>query len=125
MSLTLQNIASATANLDTTLAAFNETLPTLQSAAEDIAGFAANLDDLGASFISHKHEDLTASAVARAALSALEAQSPRAARVVELRYFAGLTIEETADSLEVSQSTIDRQWRAARAWLQREISSAE
>lgn len=58
------------------------------------------------------------------ALSSLETSHPELAKVVLMRYFAGMTIEEIADSLEVSQSTIDRHWRAARAWLQREISGS-
>ena len=56
------------------------------------------------------------------ALGALERSHPELAKVVLMRYFAGMTIEETAASLDVSESTIERQWRAARAWLQREIS---
>ncbi len=58
------------------------------------------------------------------ALDVLKRSHPELARVVLLRYFAGMTIEETAASLDTSPSTIDRQWRAARAWLQREISEA-
>jgi RNA polymerase sigma factor (TIGR02999 family) len=56
------------------------------------------------------------------ALARLEALSPRAARVVELRYFAGLSIEETAATLETSPATVKRDWLAARAWLHRELS---
>lgn len=51
------------------------------------------------------------------ALKTFEALDPRAARVVECRYFAGLTIAETADALEVSTMTVKRDWAAARAWL--------
>lgn len=43
--------------------------------------------------------------------------SPRAARIVELRFFAGLTNEEIAQALEVSEATVTREWRAARLWL--------
>src|SRR5437868_4016387 len=43
-------------------------------------------------------------------------------RVVELRYFAGLTVEETADVLEISPATVKRDWAVARAWLYRELS---
>jgi len=43
------------------------------------------------------------------------------ARVVELRYFAGLTIEETAEALEISPATVKREWVVARAWLRREL----
>jgi RNA polymerase sigma factor (TIGR02999 family) len=49
------------------------------------------------------------------ALSPLETSHPELAKAVLMRYFAGMTIEEIANSLEVSESTIDRHWRAARA----------
>ena len=56
-----------------------------------------------------------------AALARLEDADPRAARVVELRYFAGLTLEQVAESMEVARRTIDRDWRFARAFLKAEI----
>jgi RNA polymerase sigma factor (TIGR02999 family) len=43
------------------------------------------------------------------------------ARLVELRYFTGLTIEETAEAMEMSPATVKREWAIARAWLRREI----
>ncbi len=46
----------------------------------------------------------------------------RQARIVELRYFAGLSMEETAETLDVSRSTVAREWRMARAWLKRRLS---
>jgi RNA polymerase sigma factor (TIGR02999 family) len=52
-----------------------------------------------------------------AALQALEARDPRKARVVELRFFAGLSVEETAAVLEVSTDTVSRDWKFARTWL--------
>lgn len=55
------------------------------------------------------------------ALRALESVDPQKCRIVELRYFGGLTVEETAQALRVSTSTVVRQWRAARAWLYREL----
>lgn len=55
------------------------------------------------------------------ALHRLAEVSPRAARVVELRYFAGLSIEQTAETLDVSVATVKRDWLSARAWLQREL----
>ena len=55
------------------------------------------------------------------ALEALGRQDPRKAQVVEMRYFAGLTIEETAAALEVSVDTVMRDWRLARAWLRRAL----
>ena len=50
-------------------------------------------------------------------LSKLEAADPRAAKVVELRFFGGLTEEETADILGISARTVKRDWKVARAWL--------
>jgi RNA polymerase sigma-70 factor, ECF subfamily len=55
------------------------------------------------------------------ALSRLGAQSPRHARVVEFRYFAGLTVEETASALGVSPRTVKSDWAMARAWLFSEL----
>lgn len=55
------------------------------------------------------------------ALGRLEELDPDLAKVVELRAFAGLTIDEAADVLDVSPSTAQRDWRAARAWLKREL----
>jgi RNA polymerase sigma factor (TIGR02999 family) len=59
------------------------------------------------------------------ALSQLEEQDRRAADVVELRFFAGLTAEETASALGVSLSTVEREWRFARALLRTQLSEAE
>lgn len=58
------------------------------------------------------------------ALNKLTAIDPQAARIVELRYFAGLTIEETAEVLKTSPMTVKREWATARAWLHREIASS-
>ena len=55
------------------------------------------------------------------ALNALAAFDTRKVRVIELRFFAGLTVEETADVLEVSPDTVARDWRMARTWLLREL----
>ncbi len=57
------------------------------------------------------------------ALVKLEAVDPRAARVVECRYFAGLTVEETAAALEISPMTVKRDWSAARAWLHNALAT--
>ncbi len=59
-----------------------------------------------------------------AALTQLATFDPRQARVVELRYFAGLTVEEAADVLDASPRTVKRDWQMARAWLRREMSRA-
>ena len=58
------------------------------------------------------------------ALDKLAALDARKVQVIELKFFAGLTVEETAEVLEVSADTVARDWRMARAWLLRELSSA-
>jgi RNA polymerase sigma factor (TIGR02999 family) len=55
------------------------------------------------------------------ALTSLERLDAQQARVVELRYFGGLTVEETAEAAGISTATVKREWRTARAWLRREI----
>jgi RNA polymerase sigma factor (TIGR02999 family) len=55
------------------------------------------------------------------ALARLEAVDPRQARVVECRFFGGLTIDETAAALDISPRTVKRDWAMAQAWLHREI----
>ena len=56
------------------------------------------------------------------ALKFLEGVDPRKSRIVELRYFGGLTIEETAEVLDISPRTARREWQRAKAWLYRMIS---
>ena len=58
------------------------------------------------------------------ALRTLTEVDPQSSHIVELRFFGGLTIEETAQVLGVSTPTVERGWRAARAWLQTELSSS-
>ena len=60
-----------------------------------------------------------------AALTRLGEKSPRLARVVECRFFANLSEEETADALQISLRTAQRDWMKARAWLREELRSAE
>lgn len=55
------------------------------------------------------------------ALNALSVLDPRKSQVVELRYFGGLSVEETADALHVSPGTVMREWRLAKVWLLREL----
>lgn len=55
-------------------------------------------------------------------IAQLSKSSERAAKVVELRFFGGLTTDEIAESLEVSARTVDNDWKFARAWIRREIS---
>lgn len=57
-----------------------------------------------------------------AELTNLEALAPRQARVVELRFFSGLSFEEVAVVMDVSLSTVRREWRIARAWLRERLS---
>ena len=56
------------------------------------------------------------------ALETLAAVDPQQARVVELRFFTGLSIDETAEVLGISESTVKRDWISAKAWLFRELS---
>jgi RNA polymerase sigma factor (TIGR02999 family) len=56
------------------------------------------------------------------ALNALEEMDPRKARVIELRFFAGLSVEQTAEALKISAPSVKRDWKLAKAWLNRELS---
>jgi RNA polymerase sigma factor (TIGR02999 family) len=56
------------------------------------------------------------------ALTKLDALDPGQARIIELRFFGGLTIEETADALALSPTTVKREWAIARGWLYRELT---
>ncbi len=56
------------------------------------------------------------------ALTELAALHPRQSRVVELRFFGGLQVQETAELLQISPETVMRDWRMAKAWLQREMT---
>src|SRR6266496_3665098 len=67
-----------------------------------------------------KTTDLVALDEALVALSELD---PRQSKVVELRFFGGLTVDETAEVLKVSNATVRRDWRLARAWLHRELAA--
>jgi RNA polymerase sigma-70 factor (ECF subfamily) len=55
-------------------------------------------------------------------LKELQAQDPRKSRIAELRFFGGLSVEETADALSVSVATVMREWKITKAWLHRELS---
>jgi RNA polymerase sigma factor (TIGR02999 family) len=57
------------------------------------------------------------------ALDRLETINSRQARIIEYRFFAGLTLQETAQALDVSERTVKRDWRFARAWLGTELGS--
>jgi RNA polymerase sigma-70 factor (ECF subfamily) len=58
------------------------------------------------------------------ALERLAAIDPEQARLVELRFFGGLTVEETADAMNLSPATVKRHWAVARAWLARELADS-
>jgi RNA polymerase sigma factor (TIGR02999 family) len=73
------------------------------------------------SLVHAAHEDAMLPALDDA-LRRLEQLDPEQARIVELRYFAGLGIEETADAMGLSAATLKRRWALARAWLFRELS---
>lgn len=60
-----------------------------------------------------------------AALGKLEALDPRQGRIVEMRFFSGMSVEEVAGVLEVAPKTVHRDWSMARAWLRRELSRAQ
>ena len=58
------------------------------------------------------------------ALAALALEDPQAAEVVQMRYFAGMTVQEIATALDLAPRTVDRHWSFARAWLKRSIRSS-
>ena len=74
--------------------------------------------DEAASFVAHGNTDLVA---LDEALTALAEVDPRKVRVVEMRFFAGLSVEEIANVLKVSKETVMRDWRLAKVWLLREL----
>jgi RNA polymerase sigma factor (TIGR02999 family) len=89
-------------------------LPTEHSSAVDLDSIAA--DDSNAAFsVCALHE----------ALDTLTQIDPRRAKVIELRFFGGLSVDETAETLHVSPQTVMRDWRLARAWLARELRGNE
>jgi RNA polymerase sigma-70 factor (ECF subfamily) len=55
-------------------------------------------------------------------LTRLAAFDARKSRIIELRYFGGLTLDEAAETMQISRATIDREWRAARAWLYQHLT---
>jgi RNA polymerase sigma factor (TIGR02999 family) len=59
------------------------------------------------------------------ALTRLAAVDPQQARIVEMRFFGGLSIEETADALSISPATVKRDWTMAKAWLLRELEGRD
>jgi RNA polymerase sigma factor (sigma-70 family) len=57
------------------------------------------------------------------ALQVLAEMDPRKARVIELRFFGGLSVDETAEVLKISPQSVMRDWKLAKAWLMRELTS--
>lgn len=86
------------------------------------AGAAASAERSGGEQAAERSEELIA---LDGALDRLEQLDPRAARVVMLRYFTGLTIEQTASAMELSPATVKKSWVFARAWLNRQMSKGE
>ena len=81
---------------------------------------AVNLDDI-ADNVSQKSAELLALDEALQDLSRLD---PRKARVIELRFFGGLSVDETAEVLNISPQSVMRDWKLARAWLNRELQGS-
>jgi RNA polymerase sigma factor (TIGR02999 family) len=81
--------------------------------------------DLPAGAASAAGEDADALLALDDALRRLEEVAPRQSRVVECRFFGGLTVEETAAALGISPRTVRRDWQLAQAWLHREIERTE
>jgi len=84
----------------------------------------------GAIHVSLDHADLVSNepaaevAALDVALSKLQSIDPEQARVVELRFFGGLTIKETAEVMKISIDKVKREWSTARAWLSREMTNS-
>jgi RNA polymerase sigma-70 factor, ECF subfamily len=78
-----------------------------------------NLDDAPELAAGSKSQDLVA---VDDALQALERVDPRKAKIVELKFFGGLSVEETAEVLKISPQTVMRDWKMARAWLMTELT---
>jgi len=68
------------------------------------------------------HQEAAEIVALHEALESLQAVDPRKSKVVEMRYFGGLSVEETAEAMGVSVRTVNRDWRLARSWLIREMN---
>jgi RNA polymerase sigma factor (TIGR02999 family) len=80
-----------------------------------------SLDEGDAFAIAHERADELIAL--EEALARLQQLNERQARIVECRFFGGMSVEETADALNVSPATVKREWAIARAWLNRELQS--
>ena len=81
--------------------------------------FCVSLGKIPAAFGAQPDADLLA---LHDALNRLEQLDPDQARIVELRFFGGLTIQETAEVMEISHATVEREWGTAKAFLKRELT---
>ena len=93
-----------------------------RNAAKRDGGFKLTLEDDVMALVGKRSLDLVA---LDDALNGLAELDPQQSRIVELRFFAGLSIEETAQVLSVSPATVKRHWTTARVWLHSEISRAD
>jgi RNA polymerase sigma factor (TIGR02999 family) len=91
-----------------------------RSAVKREGGVRVDLDEAAAIVVANL-EDLL---VVDAALQKLAGVDARQAEIVELRYFGGLSVPETAEALNVSEKTVKRDWAVARAWLRGELDQA-
>ena len=83
------------------------------------AALHVNLDEVPEIALGSRHRELIA---VDEALDALAQIGPRKARVIELRFFGGLSVEETAEVLKISRQSVMRDWKMARAWLLAELA---
>ena len=91
-----------------------------RKAAKRNCGYTVTVDD---GFSTEKTDNLDLVALDDA-LNGLAKLDPRQSRIVELRFFGGLSVEETAHVLGISPKTVKREWATARVWLQHEIGRA-
>ena len=89
-----------------------------QTAKRGSGGIKVSLDDV----LEISDEQMDSMLALDEALKALEQIDPQKSRIVELRFFGGLSIEETAEALGIGTATVIRQWRMAKAWLYNEVT---
>ena len=82
------------------------------------------LDDKAVETASSEADSALDVLIVHDALAQLEALDPRQARIVELKFFVGLSLDEIAEVLEISTATVSREWAMARAWLQAQLSDS-
>jgi RNA polymerase sigma factor (TIGR02999 family) len=92
-----------------------------QTAKRGSGGLKVSLDDV----LEISDEQMDSMLALDEALKALEQIDPQKSRIVELRFFGGLSIEETAEALGIGTATVIRQWRMAKAWLYSAVTGEE